>query len=74
MGKLDPQSAVVIAVEVDDAELDFVIPDPSWPNPEDYDDVLWFPMDDSASEKWQPPRRIVGPTPAAAVGSLVPQL
>ncbi len=56
-GELDPSTAIVIAVEVDDSDLDFVIPDPSWPNPEDYDDVLWFQMEDSAS-RWQPPREI----------------
>lgn len=53
-GELDRDDAVIVAAEVDNADLDFVIPDPEWPNPEDYDDVLWYPMEETSDARWKP--------------------
>lgn len=53
-GELDPDSAVIVAAEVDEADIDYVIVDPEWPNPEDYDDVVWHPMDDENDARWKP--------------------
>lgn len=63
-GKLDPETAVIVAAEVDDEDLAYVDIDPGWPNPEDYEDVLWHPMDDGAEARFNPKMGIAYPAPA----------
>ncbi|MCE6959227.1 hypothetical protein LAZ40_09200 [Cereibacter sphaeroides] len=51
--------AVILEIEAELAEIDIVIPDPGWPNPEDYEHVRWHPMDPDEDETWPPARRIL---------------
>lgn len=47
------QDPVILAV--DDPHIGLVIPEPSWPNPEDYLDVHWHEMDDDEEDAlWVP--------------------
>lgn len=58
-GLLDPQSAAIISIEVEEHEIEPVTPERDWPNPEDYQDVFWHPMEDNVLAKWFPKREIV---------------
>lgn len=54
-----PDDAVIIEVEAPDSEFEAVIPDPAWPNPEDYERVRWVAMDeDDEGARWKPLRMI----------------
>lgn len=60
-GLLDPENAAIISVEVEDAsEFERVVPDRDWPNPEDYENVFWHPMEDNVLSQWKPKMEIVG--------------
>jgi hypothetical protein len=51
--------AVILEVEAPESEIDVVVPDPAWSNPQDYEQVRWVPMDDSDQEaRWRPLRMI----------------
>lgn len=63
-GSLNPDSATILAVLINESELDFVTPEPDWPNPDDYEDVLWYRMDDSSTENWRPSMEVAYPKPA----------
>lgn len=52
-GKLDPDEAVILSAEVDDFDVEYIDPDPHWPNPEDYDTVVWRRMQ-SDNDRWKP--------------------
>jgi hypothetical protein len=52
-GRLDPSDGAIVSIIVDEMELERIIPDPEWPNPEDYETVAWRPMDD-AETLWKP--------------------
>ena len=51
--------AVIIQIETDPDDLIHVEINPQWPNPEDYEHVLWYPMDDDGDEFWQPTRSLL---------------
>lgn len=57
------KDAVIVEVEVPDSDLEMVEPDPSWPNPEDYENVAWVRMDEHDDEaRWKPRRMIAEET------------
>ncbi len=44
-----------VILEIETNEVEKVIPEPSWPNPEDYSDVWFKPMDEDNEElAWKP--------------------
>lgn len=53
------KDSAVIEIEVPEGELEYVMPDPEWPNPEDYECVLWYPMNSDLDENWCPKREII---------------
>ena len=65
-GCLDPVDAVIIAVTIPVSEVEYIPVHPAWPNPQDYEDVLWHEMDgDDDLALWTPQREIVkGPSDA----------
>lgn len=44
-GELDGELAI-IEVRCAASDVEHVIPDPAWPNPEDYENVVWRPMEE----------------------------
>lgn len=48
---------VVIEVSADPMEVENIIPDPEWPNPEDYETVMFRPMDEG--NVWTPAMALV---------------
>ncbi|MCW3784445.1 hypothetical protein [Defluviimonas salinarum] len=67
-GGLDPETAVLIEVEVPEGEAIEVIPHPEWPNPEAYRQIFLHPMDeDDEGAFWTPERRLfeTGPAPVS---------
>lgn len=58
-----PDDAVILEVEAPESEIDVVIPDPAWPNPQDYEQVCWVPMDEYDEDaRWKPLRMIADET------------
>lgn len=60
-GRLETTQTVIIAIKLEDRsdEVSWVIPDPEWPNPEDYEHVLFHPMKEDDSLRWRPTMRLV---------------
>lgn len=52
-GEAAPGDLAIIELECDQGEIEFVIPDPGWPNPEAYEHVrMWPAPDDDIA--WRP--------------------
>lgn len=49
----------VIEITTSSMDLSQVIPDPGWPNPEDYENVRWFEIDPDKDTLWTPERAII---------------
>jgi hypothetical protein len=51
----------ILEVHDDRFKAEHVRPDPAWPNPEDYETVLWVAPDpDDSNMRWRPSRAIIG--------------
>lgn len=53
---------VILALEAYPCEVWEVVPDPHWPNPEDYEHVLRYPADPDAAidqQYWKPGIRVI---------------
>ena len=46
------KAAVILELTVDPEDMDEIQVDPSWPNPEDYTDVLVHYMDEDEGSRW----------------------
>jgi hypothetical protein len=54
---IDP---AILEVQAPSREIQPVIPDPEWPNPEDYKNVFWAQMNpDQDDITWRPDRKII---------------
>ena len=63
------EAPVLLEVEAEADEVCPILPDPAWPNPEDYVHVLVHPMDPDAEEaRWSPRRRVLGLEAAPSPG------
>ncbi len=58
-GELDPAEAVIVMVDVDQLELENIVPDRDWPNPQDYVGVFWKRMDENLNSTWTPSRTLL---------------
>jgi hypothetical protein len=59
-GNSVPEDLQIIEVE-DDIHIEHVIPNPAWPNPEDYENVCYSQMDEN-EPPWGPVRRLLDPS------------
>lgn len=60
----DPDEMCILELEVPVGEAEYLTPDPGWPNPEDYADVIFHEMDqDDAEALWQPERKLLADDP-----------
>lgn len=41
----------ILEAEIPNDLIEVVLPDPGWPNPEDYEHVFWVPMDDGNDDE-----------------------
>jgi len=58
-GEADPDDLRIIEVEVPTEDADYVQPEPTWPNPEDYAHILYHEMDQDSDDKWCPERKLL---------------
>lgn len=59
-GSLDPSTAMIIMVDPDDGDIHRVDVHPDWPNPRDYDHVVWHPMSDVDEDAhWRPRMSVI---------------
>jgi hypothetical protein len=61
-GEADPEDLAIIEITGAADEVEYVIPDPHWPNPEDYNHVLFHAMEDG--ERWRPDRKCLDDMPS----------
>lgn len=55
------EDAVILALEADPMEIEGIIPDPHWPNPEDYEHVQFHPMDPDDPAPWRVDLQVLEP-------------
>ncbi|PZO72357.1 MAG: hypothetical protein DI629_20900 [Mesorhizobium amorphae] len=57
-GGCDPSDLEIIEISCDGSEVDRIIPDPGWPNPEDYEHVRLRRAADE-DDAWRPGMRVL---------------
>lgn len=57
-GEAAPEDLAILEIQCGPDEVEFIVPDPGWPNPDDYEHVrVWPGLDEDIA--WQPQRRLL---------------
>jgi hypothetical protein len=48
------QDPIILEVQATASDVAHVIPDPNWPNPDDYEHVLWAELSPDTDPLWRP--------------------
>ena len=59
-----PDDMVIVMISAPEEDVSLVIPNPAWPNPEDYADIHVYHMEDDSEHHWKHERCIIEDTPA----------